>query len=131
MSNEFSKALDALGEKFGIVIDWTQQNVQPYVQDLIQRAVKYRMAVDIITLVTMIILLTFAIIILSKNVTKIEFYDDGTLCEGSELELILTVLSSIVAFVAIITIPIEIANICQCYYLPEISFIKELQNLLK
>ena len=37
MSSEVSEALTAIGEQFGLVIDWSQQNVQPYIENLIQR----------------------------------------------------------------------------------------------
>lgn len=34
MNDEIIKVFDYIGDKLGIVIDWTQQNIQPYLQDL-------------------------------------------------------------------------------------------------
>lgn len=34
MSNEIIKVLDDLSERLGIAIDWSSQNVMPYLQDL-------------------------------------------------------------------------------------------------
>lgn len=41
MSDEIIKILDDLGQRFGIAIDWSSQNVMPYLQDLISRYIKY------------------------------------------------------------------------------------------
>lgn len=41
MSENLIKVFDYLGEKFGVAIDWTSQNVMPYVQDLSNRIIRY------------------------------------------------------------------------------------------
>lgn len=64
MSDEIIKVLDALGEKLGIVIDWTQQNVQPYIQDLCQRAVQYKLSTCIASLALSAIVLILGISLL-------------------------------------------------------------------
>ena len=40
-SSQFIEVLDALCEKFGIAIDWTSQNVVPYVTELATRIIAY------------------------------------------------------------------------------------------
>ena len=40
-SSQFIEVLDALCEKFGVAIDWTSQNVLPYVIELAARIVSY------------------------------------------------------------------------------------------
>ena len=47
MSEEIIKVLDYLGEKFGVAIDWTQENVLPYLQDLLSRFAGYRIAISV------------------------------------------------------------------------------------
>lgn len=44
MSSEFTKALDAVCDKFGIAVDWGSKNVVPYVQELSTRVVHFKMA---------------------------------------------------------------------------------------
>ena len=34
MSNEVIKVLDAFSQKFGIAINWTSENIMPYLQQL-------------------------------------------------------------------------------------------------
>ena len=40
-SSQFIEVLDALCAKFGIVIDWTSQNVVPYLTGLAARIITY------------------------------------------------------------------------------------------
>lgn len=42
MSEEIIKVLDELGKRFGIVIDWSNQNIVPYLQELLKRFICYR-----------------------------------------------------------------------------------------
>lgn len=43
VSNQIIEVINALCEKFGIAIDWTGQNVMPYVQELMKKAVNYEL----------------------------------------------------------------------------------------
>lgn len=42
MSEEIIKTLDELGKRFGIAIDWSNQNIIPYLQELLKRFICYR-----------------------------------------------------------------------------------------
>lgn len=57
MSNEIIEVLDALAEKFGIAIDWTSQNVIPYLEQLCRRYINYEIVTSIIWLMLGIICL--------------------------------------------------------------------------
>ena len=68
-SSQFIEVLDALCEKFGIVIDWTSQNVMPYLTDLATRLISY----EIWTSAAWIVILGVAFIVLwklTKNARK-------------------------------------------------------------
>ena len=56
MSEEIIKILDALGAKFGVVIDWTSENVLPYAKDLIGKYVSYELATSVAYIVLWIVL---------------------------------------------------------------------------
>lgn len=43
VSNQIIEVLNALCEKFGVAIDWTGQNVMPYVQELMKKIVNYEL----------------------------------------------------------------------------------------
>lgn len=42
VSNQIIEVLDYLSAKMGIVVDWTAENVVPYLTDLIERMVSYQ-----------------------------------------------------------------------------------------
>lgn len=57
VSDEIIKVLDALAEKFGMVIDWTSQNVIPYLEQLCGKYVNYEIATSVVWLIFGIICL--------------------------------------------------------------------------
>ncbi len=77
MSEEIIKVLDNLGEKFGIAIDWTNQNVLPYLQDLMSRFIAYKNISAIIWIVVSIIFIILSItlgVIICKKIKN--YYND-------------------------------------------------------
>ena len=46
MDNKIIEALDYLGEKIGIAIDWTAENVYPQVLDFMARYKTYEIVID-------------------------------------------------------------------------------------
>ena len=67
MSEEIIKVFDYIGEKLGIVIDYTQENIQPYLEDLWHRYITYEIVINslkfigsfIITLICLYFILRF------------------------------------------------------------------------
>ena len=57
MSDEIIKVIDELGKRFGIVIDWSNENVLPYLQVLSHIFIIYRTAMGIMTIVISVILI--------------------------------------------------------------------------
>lgn len=51
MSDEIIKILDDLGQRFGIAIDWSSENIMPYLNDLMSRFITYEIASSIIHLI--------------------------------------------------------------------------------
>ena len=47
VSSEIIEVLDYLGEKFGIAIDWTSNNVLPYLQALVDKFIKWEISTSI------------------------------------------------------------------------------------
>ena len=45
MSEEIIKVFDYIGDKLGIAIDYTQENIQPYLEDLWHRFITYEIVV--------------------------------------------------------------------------------------
>lgn len=67
VSKQIISVLDALCEKFGIAIDWSQQNVLPYVRELMGKYIRYEIA----TSVTWCVIFLVAIIVMYKITMKL------------------------------------------------------------
>jgi hypothetical protein len=78
MSNEIIKVLDAICDKFGLAIDWTSQNVMPYVEQLCEHIVQYELvSSSIYTVLSLVILIvgTVLCIRMFKKIFKSSLYE--------------------------------------------------------
>ena len=48
MNEEMIKVFDYIGNKLGVAIDYTQENIQPYLEDLWNRFITYELVINII-----------------------------------------------------------------------------------
>ena len=125
MSEEIIKILDDLGERFGIAIDWTSQNVLPYLQDLINRFIKYDIAINILLIILGIIFLIITIIAIrkikkdSKEISCYELLDEGM------PQFLIICISIIIMLYTFSTGP---TKIIQDIYLPEKSIYEYIKS---
>ena len=66
MSNEIIKLLDDLGQRFGIAIDWSSENIMPYLKDLMSRYINYEIIASIVWIVVFVISATIMSIAIPK-----------------------------------------------------------------
>lgn len=50
MEGNINEAINILADKFGIAIDWTSDNVIPYLKDILERVVQYKVLTNSIGL---------------------------------------------------------------------------------
>ena len=80
-SEQFIEIFNFLAEQIGIVIDWTSENVIPYITDFCSRYINYEIATSIAWMVIMLVLLLITFIT-AKVATKAHNncqYSDGIL----------------------------------------------------
>lgn len=122
-SSQFIEVLDALCAKFGIVIDWTSQNVMPYLTDLATRLVNY----EIWTSVAWIVILGVAFIVtwkLTKNARK----DDSFGNEGNFI--CAWVACGIIGIIFVTITCVEIFDIIRALTIPEVVIYGFLKGLM-
>lgn len=103
MSDEIIKVLDDLSERFGIAIDWTSQNVLPYLQELCDKYISYEIwtsAVYIFICLTSAILMLYGI---SKLHDILNDVDDGFLFLVFGIVLIVSLVVMVVQIFDIVT----------------------------
>lgn len=110
MSEEIIKVLDDLAKRFGIVVDWTQDNVLPYVQQLCEKLVKYEIATSTAWIIITAIGLAIGMASILLACTIFECDDFGGF---------LFIVGVVLIIIAITVIPTQIFDIIEARVLPE------------
>ena len=123
VSSEIIKVLDYLGEKFGIAIDWTSNNVLPYLQTLVDKFIKWEISTSILWIA--IAVFVIAMIISLMNLKGIREFNKE-ICDG-----MLWIPAGILILGFFIVICVQIFDIVECNVFPEkvlYDFIKIMLN---
>lgn len=131
MNMEIEKAIDKIAEKFGIALDWSQDNIYPCIRDILQR---YRTvsivqdAVTIVLLVLSVILTTLAL----KHIFKQIISADDSADDDDDDDFISTIIIAVCIVWLLISVLVTIVNIYDItgwIFVPEMQFVKELAKL--
>ena len=109
-SSQFIEILDALCERFGIAVDWTSQNVIPYLTDLATRIITYEIWTSVawIAIAGIVFLIIWK---LTKNMCKADSLDDEWFVGW--------LLRVIIGFICFAVIGCQIFDIIEAVALPE------------
>lgn len=130
MSNEIINVLDNLAQKFGLAIDWTSQNILPYLQELINRFIKYKIATDVIWLIVGIIMIILSVVLFKKiqKWRKSENYHKNYFDDDDVLYVLGIIGISIILITAVAIIFNFTGEILQDIFIPELTIIKYLKG---
>lgn len=109
-SDQIIQVLDYLGEKLGVSIDWTSENILPYVQTLCSNYINWEIATSVVWLVVGIALIILAVISF-KGARNPNINDEG----------LLYVFFAILLISGIIIMFTQIFDIIKCIYIPELQ----------
>ena len=129
MANEIIKVLDELCEKFGIAIDWTSENVIPYMQQLCEKYINYEIwtSVGWIVLLTSLFIVSLILAIkLTKKANKDEWYYDN-IAYAAIFSIVCAVIFGITT---IIVTSVQMHDIITCLTFPEKIIVEYVQGLL-
>ena len=121
-SSQFIEVLDALCEKFGIAIDWTSQNVVPYLTDLAARIITYEIWTSAAWIVIVAIVFLIALK-MTKNLCKEDASDDDWV-----LGLVIRIGAGILCFVVIV---FQVFDIIEALALPEKTLYDFITRLMR
>lgn len=119
VSDQIIDVLNYLGEKLGVTIDWTSENVLPYVQTLCGKYINWEIATSIVWIVVGLILIVLAIISF-KGARNPEIYDEGFLYVVFVMLLIF----------GVVIIFNQIFDIIKCIYIPELKIYEYVKSLM-
>lgn len=128
--NQYVELLDALCEKFGIAVDWTQGNIVPYIQQLTSKYVDYRIWTSvacIIALAILFVIVAGTFFFMNKHAHKINrpFFD----CYDEGILLPLFIVSFFVLFISFIGIVINSFDIVTALTFPEKLVLEYLKSM--
>lgn len=127
MNENSTKAIiDAIAEKFGIVIDWAAQDAIPYLEELMRRIVSFEIGLYTFWMIfcpLMAVAFGISAYNLFKKAETINKYDwDGTF--PGIMGIITTGLAGCFAIATCIMIPVGVIRIIECINIPEKIFLE-------
>ena len=134
VSDQIIQVLDALCEKFGLVIDWTSENVLPYLSTLCTKLVSYEIWTSVAWMSIMIVM-SIASVIVTKRLVPI--FKDGLEKDrrnydvGWGIGTGLSIFGLCILYLAtIVVIVTQIMDIIQCVTFPEMFIFEYVQRVL-
>lgn len=134
-SQEIIDVLNYLGKKLGIAIDWTSENVIPYIKELCGRYIQYEVFTSIawmIAIPAITLVIGIIVAILHKKAKKVDW--DFNYKVSPALAVIFWILFAIMFAASIAVICTQVFDIIECYTLPEkviFEYLKTLVNSTK
>ena len=115
-SDELIKTFDYLLSQFGITVDWTSENVLPYLQTLAEKLVQFEINTSIMSLVVGVVVLTVGVWIFVKDIKD---WDSGVFILG----VILIIVAGIVCCC-------QVYDIIKCVSFPELYVFEYIKHAL-
>ena len=139
ISEQIIKVLDNLAEKFGVIIDWSQENALPYIQDLSDRIVRYDIAKSCIWIILRLLFIFSGLLFITqqrrisiKNKKHTFLFDeDGDFRNEyyDDLQMLFIIFYVILSIFAFIFVVFNVFSIIQDIYLPEKLILDTIKSL--
>ena len=126
VSDQIIQVLNVLCAKFGIVIDWTSENVIPYMETLCAKLISWEIWSSVAWIGIMTVLSIIAIIIAARcHIFSSEFV------EGLDVGAVFIYCGLITLWIGtIICIGVQIFDIIKCVTFPELAVFDYIQNAI-
>lgn len=126
VSNQIIEVLNAICDKFGLAIDWSSQNILPYMQELTTKIVNYEFWTSIITIAIPAIIFILSLLGDSKISPSVDLD-----CDTKEvLTFILSIIVITSGTLFILMLCFETYDIITCLTFPEKIILDYAVNVL-
>lgn len=146
LSAEVIKILDDLGKRFGVAIDWADKNVMPYLMDLYERFITYKIVVNAVPTIIFIICIIGVIVLTvkyfkCKNLAKETGKDNWAIdvhytyanyykYEATELFGGIAFVVGLLSLIDGLFVIFTIGTLLELIFIPEVYMINYLTNLM-
>lgn len=132
VSDQIIKVLDNLCEKFGLAIDWSSKNIQPYLEELMAKAVNYKFSIATMWLIIGIILFVIGCIGIKFGIfCGKKYYEIVEDTDWDIAAFVVLLFSIIVLICSILMIFDSISSMIACKTFPEKVIIDMAQSYLQ
>ena len=144
MSEQIIEVLEYLGEKLGIAIDWTTENIMPYVEELFKRYTTLKITTLSIGVIIGMTLCIIAIVVSTKlfkgfiktkaNKKNTLFWEHSSYCSDMFISGMGIFAVGIIVACSVFGIALlgaAFTNLLEWIFIPEVSFVKEIADLIK
>lgn len=128
MSEEIIKVLDELGKRFGIVIDWSNQNIIPYLQELFKRFICYQNITACVWII-LSIAMTISGVVMIRFLNKWRKSDDYDYCDDDALAILGYIFSVFIIALGIGLIIGNVFGIIKNVCMPEMVVYEYITNI--
>lgn len=129
MSEEVIKVLDALSEKFGLVVDWTSSDIIPYLEQLCNKYVDYDVATSIVWLLLGLVCLFASVRGIKLTTHFYNKYENDPRSDYDVLTVPIGICTGVLFIVGVLVSMTQIFDIVTCFTFPEKVIINELKNI--
>ena len=119
LSDEIIKVLEYLSEKLGVTIDWTSENVMPFIEQLCRKYISWEIA----TSIAWIVIALIGAIICGIVFYKIEKCD-------SEGFFLIEIVAFTLGIICIFVLGVEIFDLIKCITFPELKIFEYIKSLM-
>lgn len=126
MSEQIIQVIDALCIKLGIAVDWTNENVMPYMATLCEKLISYEIGTSIAWMVIWLILSIGCIVGIKK---LISIHKSGMI----DLDELIYLASVGLVFIILVTIGVVVSqtmDIIKCVTFPEMHIFEYIQGVI-
>lgn len=120
-SEQFIQVMDEVFKRVGIMVDWTSQNVVPYLANFAERFIQYEIFTNSIIAISIVVAFVFSLIMTiigAKRSWDLRLFTFG-------------MATAIMGVLCIVVLPDIVQNIIQAVFIPEMTIIEELMTLLQ
>lgn len=139
MDKELCNVIDKIAEKIGVVVDWANGNVWPYVQNVMERYRTMNIVKNVITMIVCTIIITICVILVIKMIKGIvnglrnevsSIWFDADYDEVSNFSLVTSVIIIIPLLVSVIVLCVATGELIGWIYAPEVKLLGILKGLM-
>ena len=139
MDEELCNVIDKIAEKIGVAIDWSSENVMPYIQDIMQRYRTMNIVNNIIVTTVCAIIITICAIgavKITKGIinglqnTESSIWFDADFDMVSTFSIATYIIIAILFLISGIVLCDAIGELMGWLYVPEVKFLEVLKGLI-